>query len=222
METMQRPTVNEVRDFISEILRNKMEKEQSGFGMCDYALGWLQTGDVPEAPKSPFEQAVENLIEAAMNGKSLSARQESDNLLEVARDTLKCGCCDKTPVSLYVDEDGKRWIRIRTLDQDFLIGTKNIVIDSEDEFKWDDLMEHVNAGEFDIPSREQWALVSAYKKEVEELIEKEGLPEMIGWFWSKSVAQYNSDNAWLFYGNNGYFGNKYYANYGRALAYPKI
>ena len=129
-----------------------------------------------------------------------------------------------SPVSIYHNKEGKAWVRIRTLDEDFLLGIRDLEFDDKKRFEWVELMKYCNQYDILIPSKKQWTIVSAYIDEVNQaMIEAGGYDLKSKDYWSST--QYGGIYAWLLF--NGTIGlldyrNKLYYIEGRALDYPVI
>jgi len=120
-----------------------------------------------------------------------------------------------SPVSLLMDKKGESWVRVRTLDEDFCIAKKNL--DDGQERKWNDAQARLKELGLTTFNRKQAAIISAYRKEIDEALNKIGGEPLKGWFWTNeeyipddaNVAEYNANHAWFY---NGYGGTL--RNYG--------
>jgi len=127
------------------------------------------------------------------------------------------------PVSLVIDKNGKKWIRIRTLDMDVLIDIKNYKEGEEDRFTWYELKEREEKGVVRMPSRKQWKLINLYREEINELAKKENGDPIEGAYWTnEEVAQSYGDSSWLYGGYHGclHTNGKCNSYQGRSLVYP--
>lgn len=123
-----------------------------------------------------------------------------------------------SPVSLLMDKKGESWVRVRTLDEDFCIAKKNL--DDGQERKWDDAQARLKELGLTTFNRKQAAIISAYRKEIDEALKKIGGEPLKGWFWTSeeyipddaNVAEYAANLAWYYYGNFGTLGNIYKYN----------
>lgn len=150
------------------------------------------------------------------NGNFISGVDTIEDLMMEDQNDLPA-----TPVSVYIDENGQKFVRVRTLDEDFLLGIHDINVDGKTEFTWKELIEMGNKGGYEIPSKKQWSIIAAYKEEVNAAMKDAGGDELYGCYWSRSVAQHVSFSAWLsdaYYGKL-YTGNGFSARRGRSLAY---
>jgi hypothetical protein len=128
-----------------------------------------------------------------------------------------------SPVSLLMDKKGESWVRVRTLDEDFCIAKRNL--DDGKERKWDDAQARLKELGLTTFNRKQAAIISAYRKEIDEALKKIGGEPLKGWFWTSeeyipddaNVAEYNAAGAWCYYGYGGTLFNarKYYARQSR-------
>ena len=150
------------------------------------------------------------------NGNFISGVDTIEDLMMEDQNDLPA-----TPVSVYIDENGQEFVRVRTLDEDFLLGIHDINVDGKTEFTWNELVKMGNKGGYEIPSKKQWSIIAAYKDEVNAAMKDTGGDELDGCYWSRSVAQYGSNTAWLYNANSGSLFNvyKYYTSHGRSLAY---
>ena len=118
------------------------------------------------------------------------------------------------------EQDGQKWVRVNVYKHDFLIAIHDIEKDGKTEFEWKEACDIAKEQGYTLPNREQFAIISAYKDEIYAKMEEAGGERMDGWYWS--VARYDGNHSWLYYGGNGRLsGYGLYNSYsGRALAYP--
>lgn len=123
-------------------------------------------------------------------------------------------------ISIY-EQDGEKWVRVKVYQHDFLIAIHDTEKDGKTKFEWKEACEIAAERGYILPNREQFAILSAYKDEIYDKMTEAGGEEMKGCYWS--VAQYNSNHAWVFYGNYGGLNHYYKCNTlgVRALAYVK-
>lgn len=113
------------------------------------------------------------------------------------------------PVSILLDEKGESWVRVCTLDEDFCIAKRNL--DDSKERKWDDAQARLKELGLTTFNRKQAAIISVYRKEIDEALKKIGGEPLKGWFWTSeeyipddaNVAEYNASDAWFYSGDNG-------------------
>ena len=113
------------------------------------------------------------------------------------------------PVSILLDERGESWVRVCTLDEDFCIAKRNL--DDGKERKWDDAQARLKELGLTTFNRKQVAIISAYRKEIDEALKKIGGEPLKGWFWTSeeyipddaNVADSHANYAWYYNGNNG-------------------
>ena len=123
-------------------------------------------------------------------------------------------------ISLF-EQDGKTWIRVKTFDEDFLLDTKDMTDEKGNkEFTWQEAMDEAKRQGYELMSRKQGALVSAYLEEVKKINEQAHGDSLDNPYWTG--ARYNSISAWLYYYVNGRstFGTLFTDFYARLLAYP--
>lgn len=121
------------------------------------------------------------------------------------------------PVSILLDEKGDSWVRVCTLDEDFCIAKRNL--DDGKERKWNDAQARLKELGLTTFNRKQAAIISAYRKEIDEALKKIGGEPLKGWFWTSeeyipddaNVAECSALIAWYY---NGYYGAlNYYFKY---------
>ncbi len=114
-----------------------------------------------------------------------------------------------SPVSLLMDKKGESWVRVCTLDEDFCIAKRNL--DDGKERKWDDAQARLKELGLTTFNRKQAAIISAYRKEIDEALKKIGGEPLKGWFWTSeeyipddaNVAEYGAYFAWGYNGDDG-------------------
>lgn len=123
-------------------------------------------------------------------------------------------------ISLF-EQDGKTWIRVKIFDEDFLLDTKDMTDEKGNkEFTWQEAMEEAKRQGYELMSRKQGAIVSAYLEEVKKINEQAHGDSLDNAYWTG--ARYYSNYAWLYYYDNGSSDDSrlYYDFYARLLAYP--
>lgn len=113
------------------------------------------------------------------------------------------------PVSILLDEKGESWVRVCTLDEDFCIAKKNL--DDGKERKWNDAQARLKELGLTTFNRKQAAIISAYRKEIDEALKKIGGEPLKDWFWTSeeyipddaNVAEYLANSAWSYLGYYG-------------------
>ena len=123
-------------------------------------------------------------------------------------------------ISLF-EQDGKTWIRVKIFDEDFLLDTKDMTDEKGNkEFTLQDAMDEAKRQGYELMSRKQGALVSAYLEEVKKINEQAHGDSIDNHYWTGS--RYDSDHAWLYNYDNGIsdYYYLYYDLYARLLAYP--
>lgn len=97
------------------------------------------------------------------------------------------------PVSIYEMPDGKKMIRIRTLDEDFLLDPKHI--DNGETYSWENAMERLKEMGKDGFTKKQALVIATYHDEINKVIKEVGGDEL-GWEWT--VSEYYPDYAWFY------------------------
>ena len=104
-------------------------------------------------------------------------------------------------ISLFVDKQGTKWIRVKILDEDFVLSTKDEEKEGRKIFNWEEAMEIAKKKKMKLPSKKQWLLIAAYKEEVEKINETAEGDSLDKDYWSGSP--YNGYYIWLYYGTSG-------------------
>ncbi len=123
-------------------------------------------------------------------------------------------------ISLF-EQDGKTWIRVKIFDEDFLLDTKDMTDEKGNkEFTWHEAMDEAKKQGYELMSRKQGALVSAYLEEVKKVNEQAHGDSLDNLYWTG--ARYISGDAGYYsYGSgSSTYSNLYYDFYARLLAYP--
>ena len=109
------------------------------------------------------------------------------------------------PVTVHYDEQGNPdGIRIRTLDEDFILAL-------HDEFNGKEVT-FAKTKNLSLPNEKMFRLIGAYRKEVKQLLIEAGGDPLIGWYWSSTPAEElfgasNVNNQLIYYGTFGSLGN---------------
>lgn len=124
------------------------------------------------------------------------------------------------PVSVFVDENGKKWVRVRTLDLDFKIDLHDYKEGDKARFTWHELMERAKEGKIRMIDMKKAKAIYLYIDEVNATLKEAGGEELKGWYWTEIESQYHSNNAWVFNGTYGclYHTGKLYTYGCRSLA----
>ena len=102
------------------------------------------------------------------------------------------------PVSIYEMPDGKKMVRVRTLDEDFLLDPNHI--DNGKNYEFDEAMERLKELSLTTFNKKQALIIAVYHDEINKAIEVlDG--DKLNWEWS--VSEYNATNAWYYNGNYG-------------------
>lgn len=100
-----------------------------------------------------------------------------------------------------VEQDGRKWVRVKIYDEDFMLAVNDFEKDGKTEFEWQEAMDAVDEVGLTMPDFKQWSLVMAYKDEINRQMKEAGGEPLTGDYWS--VARYRSYGAWLYNGNYG-------------------
>ena len=124
-------------------------------------------------------------------------------------------------VSLYTDEHGEKWVRVKAWDEDFLLSIHDMRDGDKEDFTWEEAMKLAESKGQELPSKKQWMIIDVLRDDIDKIIKENNGDELNRWYWSKSVAQFSSGSSWLYYGNGGSVGNnyKYHTHGGRSLVY---
>lgn len=118
------------------------------------------------------------------------------------------------PVSIYEMPDGKKMIRVKTLDEDFLLDPKHI--DNGRWYKFNEAMKRLKELGLTTLNKKQALIMAAYHDEINEaIIVLNG--DKLNWEWS--VSEYSAGGAWYYYGYCGTVGSgsKYYKSLVRPI-----
>lgn len=120
-----------------------------------------------------------------------------------------------------VEQDGRKWVRVKIYDEDFMLAVNDFEKDGKTEFEWQEAMDAVDEVGLTMPDFKQWSLVMAYKDEINRQMKEAGGEPLTGDYWS--VARYDSHYAWFYNGNDGTLNYNYlfYAYSVRPLAFFK-
>lgn len=123
-------------------------------------------------------------------------------------------------ISLF-EQDGKTWIRVKIFDEDFLLDTKDMTDEKGNkEFTWQEAMDEAKRQGYELMSRKQGAIVSAYLEEVKKINGQAHGDSLDNPYWTG--ARFYSTRAWFYSGGLGSSDYRYLFNgfYARLLAYP--
>ena len=113
------------------------------------------------------------------------------------------------PVTIHYDEQGNPdGIRIRTIDEDFILAL-------HDEFNGKEVT-FAKTKNLNLPNEKMFRLIGAYRKEVKQLLIEAGGDPLIGWYWSSTPAEE------LFGANVVNLQLIYYGTYGGLSSYGRI
>lgn len=108
-------------------------------------------------------------------------------------------------VTAYTDENGKSWVHLCAGKFDFLLDTKNL----SDSETWDDANKLCAENDMELPAKNKWELIQAFRPEVDKILEDLGGDPLDGFLWTGDG--YNGYNAWGFS-----------ATYGKLYSYNKM
>ena len=101
------------------------------------------------------------------------------------------------PISVYEMPDGKKMIRLKTLDEDFLLDPKHI--DNGRWYKFVEATERLKELGLTTFNKKQACIISTYNEEIDEVIKVlDG--DKLNWEWT--VDEYGFNNSWYY---NGYY-----------------
>lgn len=110
------------------------------------------------------------------------------------------------PVSIYEMPDGKKMIRVKTLDEDFLLDPKHL--DNGRWYKFNEAMERLKELGLTTFNKKQAYIMAAYYEKIENAIEILS-GDRLDWEWT--MSEYNANYAWCFDYCNGTVGNIKYS-----------
>lgn len=125
---------------------------------------------------------------------------------------------DPDGISIYTDKNGEQWVRVKVLDEDFLIAAHKYTEVKKDEFEWQEAMDAMKDIGRTIWNKKQMTIVTAFKDEVNAKLKEIGGDPLDGYYWSST--EYGSYYAWLVFFSNGSIDNfnKAYSWYVRPCA----
>lgn len=97
-----------------------------------------------------------------------------------------------------VTKDGSQYIRVRALDEDFLLGVK--LAENGKEMKWQEAIDYCKERQRDLLTKRQYLIVAIFHDEINKMLESLG-GDKLGYEWS--VSEYSHGLAWYYYGSNG-------------------
>lgn len=100
-------------------------------------------------------------------------------------------------VTAYTDENGKCWVHLCSGKFDFLLDTKNL---SDDE-TWDDANKLCAENDMELPAKNKWEFIQAFRPEVDKVIEDLGGEPLEDYLWAGD--EYSGNYAWNFNATNG-------------------
>lgn len=95
-------------------------------------------------------------------------------------------------VTAYTDENGKSWVHLCAGKFDFLLDTKNL---SDDE-TWDDANKLCAKNDMELPAKNKWEFIQAFRPEVDKVLEDLGGDPLEGYLWTGD--EYHGNFAWGF------------------------
>lgn len=182
--------------------------ETKGINQIQFEFKLLRA-DIKKEFDNKVEQATKEMNEA-LKAKIKEFQEEYNRkIMEVcksedeAKQTLGCGR-KHVVASPYIDETGKKWVRVKDRKYDFLLDIHNL---ADHEVKWEEAMQLAKDNGVTLPTKEMWSLVGAFLPEINAVIEQLGGDILDDWYWSAS--EYSSYYAWFFNANGGTLYNNY-------------
>lgn len=111
------------------------------------------------------------------------------------------------------EKDGEKWLHVKDCEHEVYFAVKSV-----GKYSWD---EAINM-DVELPSTDDFDLITKYKDEIDDFCEKEGVEVFDGRYWSS--GEYDSDVAWFYYGAYGslYHYHKYYSYRVRPVLAHKV
>lgn len=97
-----------------------------------------------------------------------------------------------------VTKGGSQYIRVRALDEDFLLGVK--LAENGKEMKWEEAIDYCKERKRDLLTKRQYLIVAIFHDEINNMLESLG-GDKLGYEWS--VSEYIISFAWYYDGNSG-------------------
>ena len=121
-------------------------------------------------------------------------------------------------ISTHIDENGGKWVRVKMLDEDFLIADRDYTEGDTNEFKWQDAMDAMAKIGRSMWTKKQMHIVAAFIDKINAKLKEIGGEVLDGFYWSST--EYSSRLAWYVYFSSGYiyFNSKYGSFYVRPCA----
>lgn len=95
-------------------------------------------------------------------------------------------------VTAYTDENGKSWVHLCAGKFDFLLDIKNL----SDGETWDRANELCAENDMELPAKDRWELIQAFRPEVDKVIEDLGGEPLEDFLWAGD--EYDGRIAWNF------------------------
>ena len=112
-------------------------------------------------------------------------------------------------VTAYTDENGKSWVHLCAGKFDFLLDIKNL----SDSETWDDANKLCAENNMELPAKNRWELIQAFRPEVDQIIEDLGGEPLEDYLWSGD--EYYGSYAWNFIATDGrLYGNNKMVSFG--------
>lgn len=173
-------------------IKNILEKQYEGQGaLKEYAKRILSFTETHQQQTQAFMEAQVVGINPKDGGlivKSIEAKPYDNN-----GETHK--------YLSVVTKDGSQYIRVRALDEDFLLGVK--LAENGKEMKWEDAKAYCEKLGKTMLTKKQYLLVAIFHDEINQLLESVG-GDKLGYEWS--VSECNNNSAWFY---DGYYGALY-------------
>lgn len=187
-------------------IKNILNKQYEGQGaLKEYAKRILSFTETHQQQTQAFMEAQVVGINPKNGGlvvKSIEAKPYDDN--------------GETHQYLSVmTKDGSQYIRVRALDEDFLLGIK--LAENGKEMKWQEAIDYCKERQRDLLTKRQYLIVAIFHDEINNMLENLG-GDKLGYEWS--VSEYYNYNAWCY---NGYYGTLHArSKYGGSQVRPSL
>lgn len=179
-----------------------------------YRANWM-SGNKTKTQKFQFQKPQEmNRLEILEKvGFDLEKAKAIHQWLNEGTAAQPAAQTDSTPDGItIVDRDGEKWVRVKVLDEDFLIAAHDYTEGGKDEFEWQDAMDAMAKIGRTMWNKKQMTIAAAFKDEINAKLKDIDGDLLDGYYWSSTES--NSYNAWLVYFSDGRInlnGYKYYS-----------
>lgn len=133
------------------------------------------------------------------------ANADADNKSNVDPTTQPTSVITKDGISIYADNDGNKFVRVKVLDEDFLIEPHDL--DGGKEFEWKEAMERLKKLGKTTFTKKQTHIICAFIDEINSKMEEIGGEKLTSFYWTST--EYGAAYAWYVSFNNGGVTNYY-------------